>query len=54
MSEDRHKAYHTLPHASMPANLKEPVIVKFVSYYDKDAIYAATKKSPLSTTQKIL
>ena len=44
ISEDRLKAYHILPRASMPANLKESVIIKFVYFYDKDAIYATSKK----------
>ena len=52
MSEDRLKAYHILPRASMPANLKEPVIVKFVYFYDKDAIYAASKKKSFKNNSK--
>ena len=52
MSEDRLKAYHILPRASMPANLKEPVIVKLVYFYDKDAIYANSKKKSFKNNSK--
>ena len=55
MSEDRPKACHILPRASMPANLKEPVNFKFVYFYDKDAasfIYAASKKNSFKKSSK--
>ena len=51
ISEDRLKAYHILPRASMPTNLNEPIIVKIVYFYDKDATYAASKTSHFRTTQ---
>ena len=52
MSEDRLKAYHFLPRASMPANFKEPVVVKFVYFYDKNDIYAVSKKKSFKSNSK--
>ena len=45
MSEDRLKACHFLARASMPANLKEPVIVKFVTFMTRMLFMPPLKKS---------
>ena len=52
LSEDRLKFYHFLPRTSMSTIPKDPVILRFVSFHDKDTIYAASKKKSFKKNTK--